>query len=65
MFEIDGKLMRRLVLLGQSGTQVGDEFTVILILSQLLLVLLLSVARCFVIRCVEDGENCLFNKSFK
>lgn len=66
MFKIYGKFMRGLVLLGQIGTQVGNEFTVILILNQLLLVFLLSVGRCSVICCLEDGKNnILFNKTIK
>lgn len=43
------KFMRGFILLGESGAQVGDEFTVFLILKQLLLVLLLCVARWSVI----------------
>lgn len=56
LHEVYRKFMRRCILLGESGAQVGDEFTVLLVLMQLLPVLLLSVARRCVLCCVEHGE---------
>lgn len=56
VFKINGKFMRRFVVLGQRGTQIGDELTIILKLNQLLLVPHLSVGGCSVISCVEDGK---------